>query len=1031
MAGPTAKFTVTTDFLAATFDGWSKSKPGSAPGAAPRLKKAEWAFGDGSTLVVNQPTGKPPHPDWTPTHVYASAGTWNVQLKVTDSTNASHTAYGTVRVLAPPPPNRWFTFAAALLAVSFVGDSGSGSWTFGDGGTATGTSPTYTYAAPGTYSVTYTVSGISATRLVTVVNAYRPAPLAELLRLEVQQDPGEVFPWNRLTNPSGRTGTAGWSTPHIGSKVTSSPPGLKYTAGPKDGEFQVVYSEAVRVIPGRYVVAGCQFLGLNAGYVVMRCEILNSAGLSIANAQTAYLSTPGAVVTAPLKVPPAGRFARLTAYMTRNTVDWTTSLAGDWWRWTQAFVASSLYQSLVQNLPYREGQTWIDVLPSAHQIDITRVELDASSLTATLFDAALDPSMVGIIRSGARCRLSVDTNQGGTLVREPLFTGRISDVAVAYGPTLVDDWTFESEQLVPNPTMKTNLDTWGTDLLGAYTTFTSTADGGRITVTNMPNNTSSWGPYIKVPVRDYGGGGCVIKGEVKDLTTGLNGNRCCRLKVRAFDATDTDLGDVLIAGSTDKPVWSGTNGFAALFTFNLGATPPGTVALNVYIMSVNVSGATTSYQQAFTDFTVTDLYSVPGAPKDPKAAKITVTAEDDLAILAATKQPNTVATVADLPELLEGARVPFVVNGSADQVPAATVVAVNDSASVLDQIVVARDNDNGIAWMSRGGVLTAWTVPPGIVDETWQLRDTDYTDIDSSYDTQDVTNSLLVKWLHLVSGETVEDTYGPYQNPDSILKYGLRQTEITYAGTSDAVIAARAAAFLANNSTPRRTVETLTLPIRYASDLEPRRALLELGSVLGVRTQYPADLIGLRVKEIKHSIVATSDGVKWDLTLGFKAMDGAARSIVVPSPPPGLAVGLPFGMRTGDATGGTPTQTLTTGTITKVTLLSKDIGVQGGVTWSNNEWTVTKPGIYLVGCRVAFAGNTTGTRTVYFYVNGTQTSQLRFQPGASSSGGSFTDSVRLNSGDKVDMRAWQNSGGNLDLVNNAGNCGFSIVYQGA
>jgi len=76
----------------------------------------------------------------------------------------------------PQPPVAAFTFSANDLAASFDG-SGShdpdGSitgyaWSFGDGGTATGATPTHTYLAAGTYSVTLTVTDNSgATGTVT------------------------------------------------------------------------------------------------------------------------------------------------------------------------------------------------------------------------------------------------------------------------------------------------------------------------------------------------------------------------------------------------------------------------------------------------------------------------------------------------------------------------------------------------------------------------------------------------------------------------------------------------------------------------------------------------------------------------------------------------------------------------------------------------------------------------------------------------------------------------------------------------
>ncbi len=62
-------------------------------------------------------------------------------------------------------PSANFTFTTSGLTATFTdtstdsgGTIGSHSWTFGDGGTSTATSPSHTYAAAGTYSVTETVT---------------------------------------------------------------------------------------------------------------------------------------------------------------------------------------------------------------------------------------------------------------------------------------------------------------------------------------------------------------------------------------------------------------------------------------------------------------------------------------------------------------------------------------------------------------------------------------------------------------------------------------------------------------------------------------------------------------------------------------------------------------------------------------------------------------------------------------------------------------------------------------------------------
>ena len=120
----------------------------------------DWTFGDGGTG-----TGV------SPVHTYASAGTYTVNLVVTDNGGAtSAPSTSTANIVAAPQdpiadPNGPYTGIEGQ-PVAF---NGSGSydpdggnitqymWNFGDGNTGTGVTPSHTYANAGTYTVTLTV----------------------------------------------------------------------------------------------------------------------------------------------------------------------------------------------------------------------------------------------------------------------------------------------------------------------------------------------------------------------------------------------------------------------------------------------------------------------------------------------------------------------------------------------------------------------------------------------------------------------------------------------------------------------------------------------------------------------------------------------------------------------------------------------------------------------------------------------------------------------------------------------------------
>lgn len=83
---PTANFTAQSSGLATTVDGASSSDPDGS------IASYEWQFGDGSTAAGITP----------PAHTYATAGTYNVTLTVTDNLGATNAITKQVAVTAAP-----------------------------------------------------------------------------------------------------------------------------------------------------------------------------------------------------------------------------------------------------------------------------------------------------------------------------------------------------------------------------------------------------------------------------------------------------------------------------------------------------------------------------------------------------------------------------------------------------------------------------------------------------------------------------------------------------------------------------------------------------------------------------------------------------------------------------------------------------------------------------------------------------------------------------------------------------------------
>jgi PKD repeat protein len=146
---PVANFGSSTSGLTANFTDSSTDSDGSIASRA-------WAFGDGGTSTATNPS-----------HTYAANGTYSVTLTVTDNGGATNAKTASVTVSGPAnvPPVANFTFTTSALTATFTDSStdsdgtiASRAWNFGDSSTSTTTSPSHTYAAAGTYSVSLTVT---------------------------------------------------------------------------------------------------------------------------------------------------------------------------------------------------------------------------------------------------------------------------------------------------------------------------------------------------------------------------------------------------------------------------------------------------------------------------------------------------------------------------------------------------------------------------------------------------------------------------------------------------------------------------------------------------------------------------------------------------------------------------------------------------------------------------------------------------------------------------------------------------------
>lgn len=137
-----------------------------------------WAFGDGITSTVPNPI-----------HTYLSPGLYGVTLTVSGPGGSDTLTRPDYITVNEPPPTADFTgvpqSGSAPLTVTFT-DASAGNitsylWDFGDGITDTVQHPNHTYANPGLYSVSLTVSGPGGSDTLTradYITVNEPPPVA-------------------------------------------------------------------------------------------------------------------------------------------------------------------------------------------------------------------------------------------------------------------------------------------------------------------------------------------------------------------------------------------------------------------------------------------------------------------------------------------------------------------------------------------------------------------------------------------------------------------------------------------------------------------------------------------------------------------------------------------------------------------------------------------------------------------------------------------------------------------------------------
>ena len=228
--GPVASFTFNNNQCAnsaITFTSTSTNTNGTTTYA--------WDFGDGGTATIANPT-----------HTYTAAGTYNVELTVTNGV-CSHTSPVSVITIIDPPTSS-FTFtndnqcAGTVIAFTNTSTNTIGAttytWDFGDGGTSTTANPTHTYTAAGIYTVTLVVANSVNCKITSLPSTVTvtSSPAATFTFTNNNQCAGTTLAFTNTSSGTTGASTYEWDFGDGGTSTVANPTHA-YTSG---GTYNVI-----------------------------------------------------------------------------------------------------------------------------------------------------------------------------------------------------------------------------------------------------------------------------------------------------------------------------------------------------------------------------------------------------------------------------------------------------------------------------------------------------------------------------------------------------------------------------------------------------------------------------------------------------------------------------------------------------------------------------------------------------------------------------------------------------------------------
>lgn len=719
--------------------------------------------------------------------------------------------------------------------------------------------------------------------------------LNDYLRLEVGADSANLVP-----NPSGRDGAWFYSTPVSNTILTSDGSDLQF----KTTVSQAAYFTTlpIRVAAGKYVSSRIDIVSITASHnVKVRYEWLDSSkALLSTSTQSAGIST-GTGFGLTVQAPAGTAYVRMrfdfyngTSNPSANaTVDFknvmlTANATG---------TASTIRTNLLMNPSFETNTTsWSGVRGTisrftggaASGAGTACARVLKSSVTANYMGIASDGGDIGTPVTGGK-------DYSAQALFFPTTTGRRAWIRIYWYDNLGQLITYSTGQGTSDLTAN------------AWTkfTFTMTAPTNAVAASV---DLYLYSPSGNIPTNEAGYFDAVMLEQASAATAYFDGSFTATSQW-TYSWLGTAHASQSRATSTstyfdyvDPYIWTNVLGPSSEIKTDSAGLDAGTATVRILDATLDPSTATTLAPsspvrlRALTSTGWTSLYegkvddlNVSYRRDENKHSKLVIITDIELTAVNNVQQLANVKTLdskgrsigvalTDLPAILENAGVPWNINGSGSQVATYTVLSTSDSASVLDEISIARDTALGYAWVNRFNVLNAVDsahASTSVLATFGDSAEPSYSDIDVQYGVTDLINSVTIQWLSKgADGSTTAIPYGPYVDQASIDEYGTFSAEYVYQGSTDTGIASYANSILTAMAQPRKRVRSLSFPVRTVSDID-LAAKMDLYGLVHVNysTLINADY---RITSVSHNIVAQADRHVWYVTLGFDTQSGVA-----------------------------------------------------------------------------------------------------------------------------------------------------------